>query len=84
MKQDYELPDTLAYIDGPAITADALRAAAGAHPLCVGYPEGVPETWRMLGAGRARCWTLDPAALLGPMFEPVDWPERDGRGDDEC
>lgn len=27
---------------------------------------------------------MDPAALLGPAAEPVDWPERDSAGDEEC
>lgn len=27
---------------------------------------------------------LDPAALLGPAAEPVDWLERDSAGDEEC
>lgn len=35
-------------------------------------PEGWPEG------------ELDPAALLGPAAEPVDWPERDSAGDEEC
>jgi len=37
---------TITYIETAGITNDWLRAAAGAHRLCVGYPDGVPETWR--------------------------------------
>lgn len=92
----------ITYIETSSITNEVLRAYAGAHRLCIGYPDGVPETWRdvapvkqggglmpdlptkhftdeTLEACPACRWRrLDPAA------EPVDWPERDGAGDDEC
>lgn len=29
-------------------------------------------------------WPDDPAALLGPVREPVDWNPRDAAGDEEC
>lgn len=152
---------TMTYIETASVTNEWLRAVAGAHRLCVGYPDGVPETWRTVsaaqqGGGAAhpmRCagrlplhyyggalvcqscgnpapdlmasrstypdGELDPAALLGPAAEPytgdavgllressqfrhftemaamrqqvksagcepVDWPERDAAGDEEC
>ena len=45
---------TITYLDTHALDADACRALAGAHPLCVGYPEGVPETWGDARRGAAR------------------------------
>lgn len=121
----------ITYIETNAITNEVLRAYAGAHRLCVGYPDGVPETWRDVapvkqegdemadlpmkhftdetrariaalearaarlcpacgnagGAGGGAAYPeheLDPAALLGPAAEPVDWPDRDSAGDEEC
>ena len=88
----------IAFIETNRITNEIIRAVAGAPPNCVGYPDGVPESWRDVApvkqvpenAGKHFiCETrgypdheLDPAALLGPVAEPVDWP--DERGDDEC
>lgn len=103
----------IAFVETASLTNDLLRAVAGAHPLCVGYPDGVPESWADVsacaadateapvewhktrgkhpicetfgGAGGGAAFPdheLDPAALLGPVVEPVDWP--DERGDDEC
>lgn len=82
---------TITYLDAHGLDADACRALAGAHPLCAGYPEGVPETWggrrealrekaRALRDWARECSTcggagggaLDPAALLGPISEPVE------------
>lgn len=95
---------TITYIEAAGLTNDAIRAAAGAHPLCCGYPDGVPETWRDVARvkrgnfemserpgkhficetrGGAGGGALDPAALLGPIAEPVDWPEPDAAGDEE-
>lgn len=167
----------IAFIETSSITNEVLRAYADAHPLCVGYPDGVPETWRTVSAAQQEAgkvpdlpmkhftdetpkrpglrdlvlkhgpvlvvensegvkvypenWggvgggaahpegELDPAALLGPAAEPyagdvvgllresprfrhftetaamrqqaesaecgpVDWPERDAAGDEEC
>jgi len=42
---DYELPGRILYVETNAITNDILRAMAGAHPLCCGYPDGVPEVF---------------------------------------
>lgn len=108
----------ITYIETSSITNEVLRAYAGAHRLCVGYPDGVPETWRDVApmkqggdaAGSAapgkcvlcffdgepvcrKCgavaesnsrstYPIDPAALLGPAAEPVDWPE--DAGGEEC
>ena len=59
------------YIECAAISADWFRAAAGAHRLCVGDPDGVPESW-----GVVQCpdneTLADPAALLGPISEPME------------
>lgn len=94
----------IAFIETSSITNEVLRAYADAHPLCVGYPDGVPETWRTVSAAQQEGGAvpdlpmkhftdetrgypegeLDPAALLGPAAEPVDWPERDAAGDEEC
>lgn len=96
---------TITYLDTHGLDADACRALAGAHPLCAGYPEGVPETWGDARRGAARTeerltaleyrWAVtmehiedledalarmrgrqggapDPAALLGPISEPVE------------
>jgi hypothetical protein len=40
-----ELPGRILYIETSAITNDVLRAMAGAHRLCVGYPDGIPEVF---------------------------------------
>jgi len=83
---------TMTYIETVGITNEWLRAVAGAHCLCAGYPDGVPETWRTPEGGVAYAGQipenagkhfidatrafpdgeLDPAALLGPVAEPVD------------
>ena len=42
----------IAFIETNAITNEVLRAYADAHPLCVGYPDGVPETWRTVSAAQ--------------------------------
>lgn len=44
----------ITYVETGAITNEVLRAYAGAHPLCIGYPDGVPETWRDAGPGADR------------------------------
>lgn len=92
----------IAFIETAGLTNELIRAVAGAAPNCVGYPDGVPESWRDGSADVSAvkrvpeepgkhpiCETrtfpdheLDPAALLGPVVEPVDWP--DEHGDDEC
>lgn len=38
--------------------------------------------WAVGGFGIVREDDLDPAVLLGPVVEPVEWP--DECGDDEC
>ena len=45
MSDDYALPGRILYVETSGITNDLLRAMAGAHPLCVGYPDGVPEVF---------------------------------------
>lgn len=92
----------IVFVETNRLTNEIIRAVAGAAPNCVGYPDGVPETWRDVapvkqggdlmpdlpmkhftdetegGAGGGAAFPdheLDPAALLGPVAEPVDWPE---------
>jgi len=36
---------TIIYVETSAITNEVLRALAEAHPLCCGYPDGVPEVF---------------------------------------
>ena len=42
----------IAFIETSSITNEVLRAYAGAHRLCCGYPDGVPETWRTVSAAQ--------------------------------
>ena len=73
---DDEIPGIVAYIDLAAIDADAIRSMAGAHPACVGYPDGVPETWRTPARVLwAEPESVDPAALFGPLRP--DWSRHD-------
>lgn len=45
MSDEYALPGRILYVETSRITNDVLRAMAGAHRLCCGYPDGVPEVF---------------------------------------
>lgn len=60
-------------------------AALGKCALCFFDGEPVCRRCGAVAESNARStYPMDPAALLGPAAEPVDWPERDAAGDEEC
>ena len=46
----------IAFIETNRLTNELIRAVAGAAPNCVGYPDGVPESWRDDSAAVASQW----------------------------
>lgn len=58
----------IAFIETAGLTNDLLRAVAGAAPNCVGYPDGVPESWRD-----------GPACAVDATEAPVEWHKTRGK-----
>lgn len=62
---------TILYIEASAITNDVLRAMVGAHRLCCGYPDGVPEVF-----GVAPGYVM-PSQRPATAFDLVCRPDRE-------
>lgn len=67
----------ITYIETSSLTNELLRAAAGAAPNCVGYPDGVPESWRDDSPAVASQWEPDGGPIdMGVLTVGVSLPQR--------